>query len=252
MTESYNVTLTLTSLTILIPAYNEEKRLPGTLERVAAWLPTKRLQFSEVLVVDDGSLDQTSAIAESFGMRSPCFRLLRNPGNRGKGYAIRNGMLSAKGDWILYTDADMSTPIEEVERLWEGASAQNASIAIGSRGLQRSLVTVHQSPFREYSGRFFNLVMRSLIGLPFIDTQCGFKLFEANTARIVFSRQILDGFSFDVEDLYIAKLCGLKTVEVPVRWANVEGSKVRMLQGIKSFADLLEIRRYGRQGRYQC
>src|SRR5207302_3498988 len=182
--------------------------------------------FREVVIVDDGSSDATANVVEQLSPANPCFRLLRNPGNRGKGYAVRHGMLEARGEWILYTDADLSTPIEEVDKLYAAVERQGAVIAIGSRALDRSLVSVHQSVFREYSGRFFNLVMRTLTGLPFKDTQCGFKLFRADAARTVFSQQQLDGFSFDVEDLFIAKRCGLKAIEVPVRWANVEGTKV--------------------------
>ncbi len=231
----------------MIPAYNEEKRLPATLDRVIAWLGTRNLQFSETIVVDDGSSDRTAAVIEKYAQ----VRLIRNPGNRGKGYAVRNGMLSARGEWILYTDADLSTPIEEADKLYCAARAKQAVIAIGSRAVDRSLVEVHQSIFREYSGRCFNLVMRLLTGLPFEDTQCGFKLFEASAASAVFSRQLLDGFSFDVEDLFIAKECGLKAIEVPVRWANVEGSKVQLAQGLRSFGDLLTIRRNGFAGKYR-
>jgi dolichyl-phosphate beta-glucosyltransferase len=202
--------------------------------------------------VDDGSSDGTAAHVAAYARTNPCARLLRNPGNRGKGFAIRNGMLAARGEWILYSDADLSTPIEELDRLFAGAEKQNAAIAIGSRALDRSLVSVHQSAFREYSGRFFNLVMRLVTGLAFDDTQCGFKLYRADAARTVFSRQVLDGFSFDVEDLYIAKVCGIPAVEVPVRWANVEGSKVQLSQGIKSFTDLLAIRLNGLNGKYRC
>ena len=133
--------------------------------------------------------------------------------------------------------------IEELQKLEAAAAQQNAVIAIGSRAVDRSLVAVHQSPFREYSGRFFNVVMRALTGLPFHDTQCGFKLYRADAAKDVFSRQEQDGFSFDVEDLVIAKRLGLRAVEVPVRWANVEGTKVTLAQGLKSFTDLLQIRK---------
>lgn len=228
----------LRSLSIVIPAYNEEKRLPGTLDRVLAWLDRRALDFSELIVVDDGSRDNTAGVAES----RPPVRVLRNPGNRGKGYAVRHGMLDASGDWVLYSDADLSTPIEEADRLYDAAMKSGAAIAIGSRAVDRSLVTVHQSSFREYSGRAFNLVMRTITGLPFSDTQCGFKLYRRDAARTVFSRQKLDGFSFDVEDLYLAKKAGVKAIEVPVHWANVEGTKVSMGQGIKSFTDLVRIR----------
>ncbi len=236
----------------MIPAYNEEKRLPGALDRILAWLSSRPLQFRELLVVDDGSADSTAGFVERYASKHACVRLLRNPGNRGKGYAVRNGMLSAQGQWILYTDADLSTPIEEIEKLYDAARRQEAVIAIGSRAVDRSLVSVHQPMFREYSGRFFNLVMRLLTGLPYHDTQCGFKLYEAAAARLVFSRQLLDGFGFDVEDLYIAQACRLRAVEVPVQWANVEGSKVRLTQGIKSFGELWTIRKNGAAGKYRC
>lgn len=237
---------------MVIPAYNEQARIPGTLMRVAGWLAAQRLSFSEIVVVDDGSSDNTASVVEREIQANTGIRLLRNPANRGKGHAVRRGMLDARGDWILYTDADLSSPIEEVEKLYVAAIAQNASIAIGSRALDRSLVSVHQSPFREYSGQFFNLVMRTLTGLPFRDTQCGFKLYQSAAARAVFSRQQLDGFSFDVEDLCIAQHCGLKAIEVPVRWANVEGTKVSLAQGLRSFSDLIKIRSFGIEGKYDC
>ena len=228
----------LRSLSIVIPAYNEEARLPATLDRVLAWLDRQQLEFRELIVVDDGSSDRTTAVAES----RAGVRLLRNPGNRGKGYAVRHGMLEARGEWVLYSDADLSAPIEDATILYKAAAESGAQIAIGSRALDRSLVSVHQSSFREWSGRAFNVIMRAVTGLKFRDTQCGFKLYRGDAAKAVFSRQKLDGFSFDVEDLYLAKQAGLRAIEVPVHWANVEGTKVSMGQGIKSFADLLKIR----------
>jgi dolichyl-phosphate beta-glucosyltransferase len=233
----------LDSLSIVIPAYNEEKRLPKTLDRILEWLNQQRVKFNEVIVVDDGSKDATAGVAEEYSKPPSPIRLLRNPGNKGKGYAVRHGMLDAEGEWILYTDADLSSPIEEVQKLYSTALAQNAVIAIGSRAVDRSLVAVHQSPFREYSGRFFNLVMRTVTRLPFHDTQCGFKLYRADAAKEVFTRQEQDGFSFDVEDLVIAKKLCLHAVEVPVRWSNVEGTKVTLAQGLRSFTDLLQIRK---------
>lgn len=238
------------SLSIVVPAYNEAARLPATLERLVAWLHSRRFQFAEVLVVDDGSRDSTAAFVEEFSRKYPCVRLLRNPGNRGKGYAVRNGMLKAAGDWILFTDADLSTPIEEVDALFERLQAVSAVAAIGSRALDRSLVEVRQSSFREASGQFFNLVMRAVTGLPFHDTQCGFKLYHSSAARQIFPRQRLDGFSFDVEDLYIARRRRLAVVEVPVHWRNVEGTKVGALSGLRSFADLLRIRANAARGLY--
>ena len=230
------------SLSIVIPAYNEERRLPQTLERIEDWLNRQKLAFQEVIVVDDGSADATAQVAADYGKNRAWFRLLRNPGNRGKGYGVRHGMLEARGEWILYSDADLSTPIEEIDKLYQAARTQNAVVAIGSRAINRSLVTVHQSAFREYSGRAFNLVMRAITGLKFRDTQCGFKLFRADAARAIFPQQRQDGFSFDVEDLIIARKLGLRAVEVPVHWANVQGTTVKLTQGMKSFGDLLRIR----------
>ncbi len=233
---------------MVIPAYNEEKRLPATLDRVLAWLDSQSLEFREVIVVNDGSTDGTAALVEGLRDAHAYLRLLNNPGNRGKGYSVRHGVLDARGEWVLFSDADLSTPIEDAARLFAAACEAGAEIAIGSRAVDRSLVSVHQSAMRELSGRFFNLVMRTVTGLPFRDTQCGFKLYRANAAREVFSRQKLDGFSFDVEDLYIARLLGIPAVEVPVRWANVEGTKVSALTGLQSFADLVRIRRHRRGG----
>ena len=159
-------------------------------------------------------------------------------------------MLSASGEWILFSDADLSAPIEELPKLFDTAQAKGASIAIGSRALDRSLIGVHQSQWRELSGIFFNRIMRAITGLPFSDTQCGFKLYRRDAAQRVFSLQRLDGFSFDVEDLFVASTLGIPAIEVPVHWNNVEGTKVSLLHGIASFLDLLRIRWYWLQGHY--
>jgi dolichyl-phosphate beta-glucosyltransferase len=238
----------LETLSIVIPAYNEEKRLPATLDRIAARVNDSPLPVSEILVVDDGSRDGTAALVEK---RGGLVQLISNPGNRGKGYAVRNGMLAAKGDWILSTDADLSAPIEELGKLIDAARRENAVVAIGSRALDRKLVKVHQPLMREFSGRAFNVVMRVVTGLPFRDTQCGFKLFRQDAARNIFSRQMEEGFSFDVEDLVIARMLGLRSIEVPVEWSNVEGTKVSLAQGMKSFADLVRIRARAMRGSYK-
>jgi len=232
----------LDSLSIVIPAFNEERRLPESLDRILDWLKQARPAFSEVLVVDDGSLDSTAAVVEEYAKTHPSVRLLRYAGNRGKGYAVRHGMLEARGTWILCTDADLSTPIGEVAKLYAAAAEQGVAVAIGSRAVDRSLVEVHQPALREYSGRFFNILMRAVTGLRFRDTQCGFKLFRADAAKQIFPLQKQDGFSFDVEDLVIAGKLGLEAVEVAVKWRNVEGTKVKLSQGLKSFADLFRIR----------
>jgi dolichyl-phosphate beta-glucosyltransferase len=242
--------VTAETLSIVVPAYNEEQRLPATLDRLVSYTASSTVKVAEIIVVDDGSKDGTAVLVEKRAAQDPVLRLLKNPGNRGKGYAVRNGMLSAKGDWILSTDADLSAPIGEVEKLIAAAGREQAVVAIGSRALDRKLVKVHQPILREASGRAFNVAMRMITGLPFRDTQCGFKLFRRHAAQEIFSRQIEEGFSFDVEDLLIAQELGLRSVEVPVEWSNVEGTKVSLAQGMKSFADLVRIRMRGMQGKY--
>jgi glycosyltransferase involved in cell wall biosynthesis len=239
----------LRSISIVIPAFNEERRLPGTLETLLAYVESRQFDFSEVIVVDDGSTDGTAALVQGLG--DSRLRLLRNPGNRGKGYAVRNGMLNARGDWVLFSDADLSTPIEELDRLSAEAEKSNARVVFGSRALDRSLVSVHQSMAREYAGRFFNLTMRMITGLAFEDTQCGFKLFEAAAAKEIFSRQKIDSFGFDVEALFIAKVRKIPAVEVAVRWANAEGTKVSTASGLKAFLDPIRVRWYQFQGCYK-
>lgn len=238
-------------LSIIIPAYNEEARLPETLEKLDKFIASVPEMQVEVLIVNDGSHDGTAQLAREAAEHDPRYRLLDNPGNRGKGYSVRNGMLQARGDWALLTDADLSTPIDEVLTLYRDASSAKAEIAIGSRALDRSKVTVHQSAIREFSGRFFNIIMRLATGLPYQDTQCGFKLFSRQAAKTVFSKQQLAGFGFDVEILYIARLHNLKAVEVPVAWANVEGTKVGLLQGLNAFVDIFRVRRNHLRGLYR-
>jgi glycosyltransferase involved in cell wall biosynthesis len=234
------------SISIIIPAYNEAKRLPASLVKVKEYLSASQWDFAEVVVVDDGSVDNTVQLARDAGAR-----VLQNPGNRGKGYSVKHGMLKAQGEWTLFTDADLSAPIGEVEKLWSALEREHAQVAVGSRAVDRSLVGVHQPVLREAVGRVFNGAMRLVTGLPFKDTQCGFKLFQTSAGREVFSRQQLDGFGFDVEVLFIAKTLGLKSVEVPVRWDNVEGTKVSMLLGFVAFMDLLKVRRNAIQGKYR-
>jgi glycosyltransferase involved in cell wall biosynthesis len=236
------------SVSIIIPAYNEEKRLPSTLTRVEQYVATQNFSFVEVLVVDDGSQDGTAALVEN--RRDSLFRLVRNPGNRGKGYAIRNGATKAKGDWVLFSDADLSAPIEELDTLYRAATNANAEVAIGSRALDRSRIKVRQPAFRDYSGRIFNFFVRSITRLRFHDTQCGFKLFSKRAAQAIFSRQVEDGFSFDVELLVIARRLGLKAIEVPVEWSDVAGTKVSFAKGLTSFLDVVRIRARDLRGGY--
>jgi glycosyltransferase involved in cell wall biosynthesis len=242
----------LPSISIVIPAYNEERRLPATLGSILDYLGSRDWPQWEVVVVNDGSKDRTAAVAAEFAAEHAGIRLLENPGNRGKGYSVRHGMLEAKGDWVLFTDSDLSAPIEELDKLMAAAREQGASVAIGSRALNRGLIQVHQSLFRETAGRVFNLLMRVATGLPFADTQCGFKLFERGAAQEIFRRQRIERWGFDAELLFIARRLGYKTIEVPVRWSHSEGTKVSMFgDSLNMFLDLLRIRRNQLRGLYR-
>lgn len=237
------------ALSIVIPAYNEEKRLPLSMDRVVSFAE-KRGGPTEIIVVNDGSRDDTANVVRRYMGGALNVRLLENPGNRGKGYAVRHGALRASHDWVLITDADLSTPIEDVEKLITATRVHNADVAFGSRALDRKLVAVHQSAAREISGRVFNLAVRMMTQLPYSDTQCGFKLYSREAAQLIFSMQRLDGFGFDVEDLYIAKRLGFRAKEVPVRWANVEGSKVSLMSGMKAFVEVAYVRWSALTGHY--
>ena len=240
------------SISIIIPAYNEEKRLPSTLKAVVRYLQDKQWVKNEILVVDDGSRDGTAEAVKSFAASHPNVRLLSNPGNRGKGYSVRHGMLKARGDWALFTDADLSAPIEELDRLFEAVRNSGTAVVIGSRALNRKLIGVHQSRLRENGGRLFNFIMRSITGLPFADTQCGFKLFKTEAARKVFTRQRLERFGFDAEVLFIARHLGYGIKEVPVRWNHVEGTKMSLFRdSFDMILDLLRIRWNQVLGRYR-
>ncbi len=225
------------SLSVVIPAFNEEQRLPGTLATILPFLRS-RGEIFEVVVVDDGSRDRTAEVAGQAGSE---VRVLKNPGNRGKGYSVRNGMLNAQGAWRLMSDADLSTPIEELDRL-KAALTDGAEIAIASRAVSGANLEKRQSIMRETSGRFFNLLVRTL-HLPGIkDTQCGFKLFSAAAARAAFTESTLDGFAFDVEALVLARRAGFRITEVPVTWRNDEQSRVSFGRGLAAFVDLFRLR----------
>ncbi len=235
-------------LSIVIPAYNEQERLPRTLGRVRAWIEASNIS-AEVIVVDDGSQDSTAAVVTQQSATWSALRLLSNPGNRGKGYSVRHGALEALGRIVLFTDADLSAPIEEAGKLL--AALATHDIAIGSRALDRSLISVHQSKLREFAGIIFNLVVRIVLGLPFSDTQCGFKAFLRERCTIVFQQQRIERFGFDPELLFIAKRHGLTIAEVPVRWAHDPGTRVAMLRdSLKMFAEVLGIRKNARLRRY--
>ncbi|HEX4076452.1 MAG TPA: dolichyl-phosphate beta-glucosyltransferase [Candidatus Acidoferrales bacterium] len=227
-------------LSIIIPAFNEDKRLGATLTRIREYFEAHPVAGGiEIIVVDDGSTDATARLAEEWSRRVPCLRLLSNGENRGKGYSVRHGMLDARGRIALFTDADLSSPIEESEKLLAAIRAGN-DVAIGSRALDRSLIFVRQSRFREVAGIIFNGFVRLFTGLPFEDTQCGFKAFVREPSRIIFEQQRIERFGFDPEVLFLAQRHGLRTVEVPVRWAHDPATKVHVLRdSVLMFTDLL-------------
>jgi glycosyltransferase involved in cell wall biosynthesis len=238
-------------LSIVIPAYNEAKRISPTLATLQKYLESKGWE-AEVIVVNDGSSDETGAVVASYRRQWNALHLIDNAGNRGKGFSVRNGALRAQGDVILFTDADLSAPITEAPKLIDPIASGECDVTFGSRAVDRSLIGVHQSPFRETSGRIFNLFVQGLIGLPFKDTQCGFKAFRRSAAGPVFERQTIMGFGFDPEILYIAKKRGLRLREIPVRWDHVEGTTVRFLRdSCRMFLDLLRIRWNDLCGKYK-
>lgn len=238
------------SLSVVIPVFNEEARIYPTLERLDRYLQDTFDEF-EIIVVDDGSSDNTALIVQDLGRKLGKITLIRYPVNAGKGYAIRTGVLASKGDLLLTCDADLSTPIEEVEKLLSYVDAGSA-IAIGSRGLSASEIVMRQPWHRERMGRIFNVMVRTLLFGGIKDTQCGFKLFKGEAARRLFERSLIKGFSFDVEILFLARKLGYTVKEIPVRWFNSPHSKVRLLKDpIKMFLDLLRIRLYWLLGKYR-
>jgi dolichyl-phosphate beta-glucosyltransferase len=235
-------------LSIVIPSYNEELRLSATLKQIAAYIGGSNRSI-EVIVVDDGSRDRTVAVAESFRSEIPTLRVVSNGQNRGKGYSVRHGMQEAHGRIVLFTDADLSAPIEEVEKLLP--AMQTNDVAIGSRAVDRSLITVHESPFREFAGIIFNKIVRLILRLPFVDTQCGFKAFRHEECRLIFEQQTIERFGFDPELLYLARHHGLRSVEIPVRWGHSPATKVNMFRdSVQMFLDVFIIRWNALTGRY--
>jgi glycosyltransferase involved in cell wall biosynthesis len=234
---------------IVIPAYNEGQRITAALDQVLAYVAEAHWQ-AEIIVVNDGSRDNTAELVRSYAARHPSVRLLENPGNRGKGYSVRHGMREARGDVLLFTDADLSSPIYEATKLFAALDA-GADVAIGSRWLQRELQTERQPFYRQLFGRIYNLLLRLILGLRFKDTQCGFKAFNRHAAQEIFSRQQIERWGFDPELLFLAKRLGLRVAEVPVEWAHDERSKINPLKdGVRMFLEMLTIRWYGLTGKY--
>ena len=226
----------------MIPAYNEERRLPKTLDAIFAYLQACPYR-AEIIVIDDGSSDRTSEIVISCQQKYPGLRLVSNGENRGKGFSVRHGMLEARGEIALFSDADLSTPIGEADKLIAALRDRGYDGAIGSRAMDRSLIEVHQSVIREQAGIFFNRMVRWIMGIPFSDTQCGFKAFRRERAQIIFEQQRIERFGFDPEILFLAKRNGLRVAEIPVRWSHDAATKVSVASdGIRMFLDLLLIR----------
>jgi dolichyl-phosphate beta-glucosyltransferase len=236
---------------IIIPAYNEGLRVSATLERVLAYIAERGWE-AEVIAVNDGSRDKTAEIIRGFAEKNPRVQLLENPGNRGKGYSVRNGMLHAQGEILLFSDADLSSPIEEAEKLFAAITA-GADIAIGSRWLRSDLQTQRQPLYRQVFGRTFNLMLRVTLGLNFKDTQCGFKAFTRRAASTIFALQKIERWGFDPELLYLANKFGLKVAEIPVAWAHSEGTRINPLRdGTKMFLEMLKIRWNAISGKYRA
>jgi len=236
-------------LSIVIPAYNESHRIESALERVTSCIDTKGWD-AEVLVVDDGSKDTTAAIVQSWMTNHPRLHLIQNSGNRGKGYSVRNGLLQAAGDIVMFTDADLSAPMEEAERLI-AAIQDGADVAIGSRWLDRTRQSIRQPLYRRFFGRCFNAITRTVMGLPFKDTQCGFKAFRRPVAQVIFRLQTIERWGFDPEILFIASKLKYVIREVPVTWGHDERSRISYLKdGLKMLEDMARIRFNSLAGRY--
>jgi glycosyltransferase involved in cell wall biosynthesis len=234
---------------IIIPAYNESQRISASLDRILAYIAEQQWG-AEVIVVNDGSRDNTAEIVREYAKKHSMVRLVENPGNRGKGYTVRNGMMQAHGDILLFTDADLSSPIEESKKLF-AALDRGADVSCGSRWLQRELQTERQPLYRQIFGRVFNLLLRVILGLKYKDTQCGFKAFTRKAAHQIFSRQTIDRWGFDPEILFLAEKFGYSVAEVPVAWAHDNRSKINpVTDGFRMFTEMLRVRWASLTGKY--
>jgi glycosyltransferase involved in cell wall biosynthesis len=236
--------------TIVIPAYNETARIERALASVSGCI-RERGWDAEVLVVDDGSTDNTAALVQAWARQHPEVRLIRNGSNRGKGYSVRSGVLRAAGEIVMFTDADLSSPIGEAERLF-AAIAEGADVAIGSRWLTGKRIVHKQPLYRRVFGRCFNALTRTIMRLPFADTQCGFKAFRREAAHVVFGLQRIERWGFDPEILFIAIQRGLRVAEVPVTWGHDERSRISYLRdGMQMLMELVYVRWNALRGQYR-
>jgi dolichyl-phosphate beta-glucosyltransferase len=238
-------------LSIVVPSYNEEKRLLPTLTSILAYIDARGIP-AELIVVDDGSVDRMADLVEAARRDEPRIRLIRFPVNRGKGAAVREGALAASGSLVLISDADLSTPIEEFDRLLARMRETSSDVVIGSRGLPASNIEVPQPFFRVLMGKVFNLLIRAVTGLEFRDTQCGFKLVDREKTAPIFRKMVVDRFAFDVELLALARLAGLRILEEPVTWRNSADSRVTPIRSSwNMLLDVLRLRRRIRRGFYR-
>jgi dolichyl-phosphate beta-glucosyltransferase len=234
---------------IVIPAYNEGVRLGPTLERVLGYVHAQQWD-AEVIVVNDGSRDNTADIVHAFAAKDPTLRLVDNPGNRGKGYSVRNGMLNARGRIVLFSDADLSSPIEEAPKLLAALNS-GADVAIGSRWLRAETQTQRQPLHRQIFGRIFNLMLRITLGLKFKDTQCGFKAFKQSAVQAIFPLQKIERWGFDPEVLFLARKFGFKVQEVSVAWGHSGDTRINpLVDGSRMFLEMLHIRWNDLTGKY--
>jgi glycosyltransferase involved in cell wall biosynthesis len=234
---------------IVIPAYNESRRIERTLQEVLAYAAQQRWD-AEVIIVNDGSRDNTVEIVGRYAEKNPALRLIENPGNRGKGYSVRNGMLKAGGDVMLFSDADLSAPIGESAKLFEQIQ-MGADVAVGSRWVKPELQTQKQSLHRQAFGRVFNLALRLVLGLRFKDTQCGFKAFSRRAVDSIFPQQRIERWGFDPEVIFLAEKKGLKVIEVPVQWAHEPGGSIHPVRdGLRMLLEMLKVRWYWIAGKY--
>lgn len=237
-------------LSVIIPAYNEEKRLLSTLSKICAYLSTKDFPY-EIIVVDDGSTDNTLQMVKNFASSNRHIVILINEQNSGKGFSVRKGMLSARGEYVFFTDADLSTPIEEIEKCLPYL-INGYDVVIGSRSMPGSDILVHQPWYREKMGKIFNFMVNMVLLKGIIDTQCGFKGFKREAVRTVFNRCKIDGFSFDVEALYLSRKYNFKIKEIPIRWENSPLSKVSPIKhSLQMFKDLIGIKIKDLKGDYR-
>jgi glycosyltransferase involved in cell wall biosynthesis len=240
------------AISIVIPAFEEEDRLGESLRQIFAFVESEKLS-AELIIVDDGSKDRTVEVGERVCTEFPEIesKVIRYPKNRGKGFAVKTGLLAANAEVAIFSDADLSTPIDEIYKLTKPIQDGAYDVTFGSRALDRSLIGTHQPWRREQGGKVMNLIIRTMSGLKFFDTQCGFKAFNMKKFRPLLDLMTIDRFGFDVEFLFVAQYHGLRLKEIPVRWNNVEGSKVSVLRDTRRMiGELSQIRRNAKSGVY--